>query len=150
MLEKYQIKRNFQKTPEPRGKAAKSKDNHFVIQKHRARTLHYDVRLEIEGVLKSWAVPKNLPLSLGEKHLAIETEDHPAQYLNFEGIIPEGNYGAGVVQIWDQGKLKLKSYELRKLVFCLQGKKLTGKYVLVKIEKQPKKGKNWLVFKTKA
>ncbi|MDD5627270.1 MAG: DNA polymerase ligase N-terminal domain-containing protein [Patescibacteria group bacterium] len=150
MLEKYQEKRNFQKTPEPRGKAAKSKDNRFVIQQHRARTLHYDVRLEVEGVLKSWAVPKNLPLSLGEKHLAIKTEDHPVQYLTFEGIIPEGNYGAGVVQIWDQGKFKLESREPRKLVFYLRGKKLTGKYVLVKIGKQPKKGKNWLVFKIKA
>ena len=150
MLEKYQKKRNFEKTPEPRGKAVKSKDNHFVIQKHRARTLHYDFRLEIGGVLKSWAVPKNLPSSLREKHLAIETEDHPVQYLNFEGIIPEGNYGAGVVQIWDQGKFQLESCEPRKLIFYLQGKKLTGRYVLVKIGKQLKKGKNWLVFKTKA
>lgn len=150
MLEKYQEKRNFQKTSEPRGKAVKSEGDRFVIQKHSARTLHYDVRLEIEGVLKSWAVPKNLPSSLGEKHLAIETEDHPAQYLTFEGIIPKGNYGAGVVQIWDQGKFQLKSREPRKLVFFLRGKKLTGKYVLVKIRKQPKKGKNWLVFKTKA
>ncbi len=150
MLEKYQEKRNFQKTSEPRGKAVKFQNNRFVIQKHSARALHYDVRLEIEGVLKSWAVPKNLPSSLGEKHLALETEDHPVQYLNFEGIIPEGNYGAGVVQIWDQGKFKIESREPRKLVFFLRGKKLTGKYVLVKIGKQPKKGKNWLVFKTKA
>jgi len=150
MLKEYQKKRNFQKTPEPEGKVIKSGENRFVIQKHKARTLHYDFRLEMGGVLKSWAVPKNLPHLSGEKHLAIETEDHPIQYFNFEGVIPPGNYGVGVVQIWEQGNFVLEDYESRKIIFSLQGKILTGRYILVKIKKQPKGGKNWLVFKSKA
>jgi bifunctional non-homologous end joining protein LigD len=121
----------------------------FVVQKHRARSLHFDLRLEIRGVLKSWAVPKGAPKKIGEKHLAIFTEDHPLEYAHFEGVIPEGNYGAGKVEIWDRGYFQnLKS---RSLFHCLkkgviefrtEGKRMKGSYALVHF-----RGKNWLWMK---
>ncbi len=105
-LKEYRAKRNFSRTPEPegKGKEGESKENLvYVIQKHRATHLHYDLRLEEEGVLKSWAIPKEPPLNPGVKRLAVETEDHPLGYEDFEGEIPEGEYGAGIVEIWDKG-----------------------------------------------
>ncbi|MEO6053231.1 MAG: DNA polymerase ligase N-terminal domain-containing protein, partial [Chthoniobacterales bacterium] len=103
-LKEYIRKRNFSKTAEPRGKKAISKGVHrFVIQKHAASHLHYDFRLEMGGTLKSWAVPKGIPFAKGEKRLAMEVEDHPVSYIDFEGTIPKGEYGGGTVMVWDKG-----------------------------------------------
>jgi len=117
----------------------------FVIQKHFARKLHYDLRLEIKGKLKSWAVPKQPDNEKGIKRLAIQTEDHDLGYLDFEGIIPEGYYGAGKVEIWDKGEYELEEMDEKKIVFNLKGKKLKGKFCLLKFEKTGKD--NWLFFK---
>ncbi len=117
----------------------------FVIQKHSATRLHYDLRLEMEGVLKSWAIPKKPPIESGVKRLAIQVEDHPIEYANFEGIIPEGHYGAGVVEIWDRGNYILMEKTESKLIFELNGKKLRGIYCLIRF----KDDKNWLFFKKK-
>jgi len=114
----------------------------FVIQKHKATHLHYDFRLEMEGVLRSWAVPKGLPERQGIKRLAVAVEDHPLDYIDFEGVIPEGQYGAGVVEIWDKGEYEIESAEERKLVFNIKGKRIKGRYALIHT-----KGKNWLIFK---
>src|SRR5438128_2808484 len=106
-LGEYKRKRDFKKTAEPVGAAKargqKTRANRFIIQKHDASRLHYDFRLEMEGVLKSWAVPKGLPWEQGQKHLAVEVEDHPIEYETFEGVIPEGNYGGGAVMVWERG-----------------------------------------------
>ncbi|HDI12474.1 MAG TPA: 3'-phosphoesterase [Candidatus Bathyarchaeota archaeon] len=122
-----------------------SKERIFVIQKHAARRLHYDLRLEMDGVLKSWAVPKEPPKTPGIKRLAVQVEDHPIEYANFEGIIPEGHYGAGKVEIWDKGSYILKEKTNNKIVFKLNGEKLKGTYVLLRF----KGDKNWLFFKKK-
>ena len=119
----------------------------FVVQKHRARNLHYDFRLETGGVLKSWAVPKGVPEEIGIKRLAVQVEDHPVDYINFSGIIPEGEYGAGTVEIWDKGRWEIVEGSLGagSLKFNLAGKKLKGQYVLVRFKDR----KNWLIYKTK-
>ena len=116
----------------------------FVIQKHEATHLHYDFRLEIDGALKSWAIPKIPPTEKGVKRLAVYTEDHPLEYANFEGIIPEGNYGAGKVEIWDKGTFILLEKEKDKIVIEIEGNKLKGKYCLIRLKGQEK---NWLFFK---
>jgi DNA ligase D-like protein (predicted 3'-phosphoesterase) len=118
----------------------------FVIQKHQARHLHYDFRLEMDGVLKSWAVPKGPPLEPGVKRLAVEVEDHPLDYANFEGVIPEGMYGAGKVEIWDKGTYQLKHRDKDKIEFSLYGGKMRGDYVLIRF----KGDKNWLFIRRKS
>lgn len=116
----------------------------FVVQKHAATHLHYDLRLEMDGVLKSWAVPKEPPTKPGVRRLAIQVEDHPLDYADFEGVIPEGHYGAGRVEIWDRGTYTLKERTDDKLVFELRGGKLKGTYCLIRFKRD--KG-NWLFFK---
>jgi DNA ligase D-like protein (predicted 3'-phosphoesterase) len=117
----------------------------YVIQKHNASHLHYDLRLEMEDVLKSWAVPKTPPINPGEKRLAVSVEDHPVDYATFEGVIPEGEYGAGSVEIWDNGTYKLLERTDRKIAIDINGKRLQGIYFLIRF-KEPK---NWLFFKKK-
>jgi bifunctional non-homologous end joining protein LigD len=145
-LEHYQKRRDFKKTKEPKGKtiAAHKKANIFVVQKHAASHLHYDFRLAIDGVLKSWAIPKGPSLNPKEKRLAVMTEDHPLEYATFEGVIPEGEYGAGTVEIWDHGTWEAISLEKNKLHFRLFGKKLHGEWVLLKFANSQK---NWLLIK---
>ncbi|MCK4808534.1 MAG: 3'-phosphoesterase [Candidatus Aenigmarchaeota archaeon] len=148
MLEKYKEKRDFTKTGEPEGRLEESdsKENIFVIQEHHARNLHYDLRLEIEGVLKSWAVPKEPPEKPGIKRLAIQTEDHPLNYADFEGTIPQGQYGAGKVKIWDKGRFIPEKITEKEILFRLEGRRMKGDYVLVKT----RFGKgSWLFFKKK-
>lgn len=148
MLEEYEKKRHFEKTAEPSAKGIKKSSDKpiFVVQKHDARNLHYDFRLEINGVLKSWAVPKEPPKEKGIKRLAVETEDHPLAYANFEGEIPEGEYGAGKVEIWDRGTFELHKNEEKEIAVTLHGEELKGDYVLVKT-KYGKEGRGWLLFK---
>lgn len=118
----------------------------FVIKEHHARKLHYDLRLEIDGVLKSWAVPKGPPRQSDLKRLAVQTDDHKLSYIDFEGEIEEGSYGAGEVKIWDDGTYEIESKKEDKIVFILHGKTLKGRYTLLKM----KWGHNqWLLFKTK-
>lgn len=117
----------------------------FVVQEHNAKHLHYDFRLELGGVLKSWAVPKGIPLEPGIKRLAVLTEDHPLDYADFEGTIPEGEYGAGVVKIWDRGTYLPKKITEKELVVRLRGEKLRGTYALIRL----RDGKNWLILKKK-
>ena len=116
----------------------------FVVHRHDASRLHWDLRLEREGVLKSWAVPKEPPVAPGVKRLAVEVEDHDLDHIGFEGEIPEGEYGAGTVEIWDDGTYDLLSEHGRRLKLTFQGRRLRGEYVLVPLE-----GKNWLFFRTK-
>jgi len=120
----------------------------FVIHKHFASHLHWDLRLEMDGVLKSWAVPKEPPMTKSVKRLAIQVEDHSLNYADFEGEIPEGNYGAGKVEIWDNGTYELIEKSNKEIKIVLHGKKLKGKYVLVKTNFGKQKGKSWLFFKT--
>ena len=148
-LKTYQKKRKFRETPEPKGKIKKSpsKKSIFMIHKHHARNLHYDLRLEMNSVLKSWAVPKEPPKTKGIKRLAIKVEDHPLEYAKFKGTIPEGQYGAGKVEIWDKGTYELKEKDSKKIEFKLAGKKLKGNYVLVKTKYGAKPAKSWLMIK---
>lgn len=149
-LSQYKAKRKFSKTPEPEGKLKSSgKKPIFVIHDHHASHHHWDLRLEMDGALASWAIPKS-PEELkekGTKRLAVQVEDHPLQYASFEGTIPEGNYGAGKVEIWDNGTYELKNSDSKKIEFTLHGKKLNGDYVLVKTSYGSKPEKSWLWFK---
>ncbi len=142
----YIKKRNFSKTPEPNWNIIENHDYIFVVQEHNASHLHWDFRLALDGVLRSWAIPKEPPTEEGLKRLAIQTEDHPLEYANFEGIIPEGEYGAGTVKIWDRGVFELLERTSTKYDIILHGEKLKGKYHLIKF---PKGGENaWLFFKS--
>ena len=143
-LEEYQAKRDFGKTPEPEGRQRGSGRSRFVVQKHQASHLHYDFRLEMEGVLKSWAVPKGMPVEPGVRRLAVQVEDHPVEYLDFAGKVPEGGYGAGTVEIWDRGEFSLDRTAPGQLEITLRGEKLSGGYVLIHTD-----GRNWLVIKRK-
>src|SRR5215471_3220965 len=161
-LSLYKKKRSFDETPEPKGKKKSSSQTlKFVVQKHDATSLHYDFRLEMEGVLKSWAVPKGPSMNPQDKRLAMMVEDHPYDYRNFEGTIPAGNYGAGTVMVWDEGvydamqhegdsvkeQEKILLQELKKgdVKFVLHGEKLKGAFALVKMKGR---GENaWLLIK---
>ena len=143
-LEKYQQKRDFKRTPEPTGERGALSGNRFVVQKHQARQLHYDFRLEMEGVLKSWAVPKGVPLESGIRRLAVQVEDHPVDYIDYCGNIPEGQYGAGTVEIWDKGEYILEKRTPDRIEFLLKGNRLHGSYVLVHTD-----GRNWLLIRRK-
>jgi len=147
VLEKYKAKRNFKKTPESKGevKNEKSENTIFVVHEHHASHLHWDLRLEMAGVLKSWAIPKEPPREPTIKRLAILVEDHPLDYAKFEGTIPEGSYGAGKVIIWDKGNYELVEKTEKGFVIKLKGNKLKGTYVLFKF----KPPNNWLFFKKK-
>ncbi len=120
----------------------------YVVQKHHARALHYDLRLEKDGVLKSWAVPKGIPEKAGIRHLAVQVGDHSLEYATFEGTIPEGQYGAGTVEIWDSGTFEELSWRERKIVVDISGKRIKGKYVLVRLRPKPgEEDKNWILFR---
>jgi DNA ligase D-like protein (predicted 3'-phosphoesterase) len=144
-LREYWKKRDFEKTTEPKGEIRMGEGSTYVIQKHAATHLHYDLRLEMDGVLKSWAIPKEPSTSPGVRRLAVQVDDHPVGYENFEGTIPEGEYGAGTVEIWDKGTYKLIDRKEDKLIVEINGNKLKGVYVLVRFKDQ----KNWLFFKKK-
>lgn len=116
----------------------------FVVQKHAARNLHYDFRLEMDGVFKSWAVPKGLPERLGERRLAIQVEDHTLAFGDFEGVIPEGEYGAGIVEVWDGGTYQLHELQDDRIVFTLCGERLNGTYNLVRFRHGG--DREWLIF----
>src|SRR5246127_5130301 len=167
-LEEYKRKRRFEDTPEPPPEVAKKKGNRFVVQKHEATRLHYDFRLEMEGVLKSWAVPKGPSLDPADKRLAMQVEDHPVSYFDFEGNIPDGNYGAGSVMVWDVGTWAPLSpvpvdgkyvpgteaeaaamIAKGDLKFRLNGKRLKGDFALIKMKgRRPgSKGNEWLMIK---
>jgi bifunctional non-homologous end joining protein LigD len=151
-LSPYRAKRDFSATSEPRGTIARSASNRFVVQKHDATRLHYDLRLELDGVFKSWAVTKTPSLDPAVKRLAIAVEDHPLDYGTFEGTIPEGHYGAGTVQLWDRGRWKPlgenPGRDLRngRLSFILSGKRMKGGWALIRL---PRRGKQqgWLLIK---
>lgn len=169
-LEEYKRKRRFEETPEPPPKVEKKSGNRFVVQMHEATRLHYDFRLEMDGVLKSWAVPKGPSLDPADKRLAMQVEDHPVSYFDFEGTIPEGNYGAGTVMVWEVGTWQPLSpvpvngkyvpgtvKEAREMLakgdlkFRLNGKRLKGDFALVHIKSRRggSKGNEWLLIKKK-
>src|SRR5687768_10457919 len=149
-LDAYRAKRSLERTPEPAGTIAPDGGGRlFVVHQHAARRLHFDLRLEMEGVLRSWAVPKGPSYDTAEKRLAVQVEDHPLEYGDFEGIIPAGNYGAGAVIVWDRGEWipqgdPLEGLAKGKLLFELRGYKLHGMWTLVKIKKSEK---DWLLIK---
>src|SRR6187397_908168 len=160
MLKDYKKKRSLDKTPEPAGGRPAGRHLRFVVQKHDASHLHYDFRLEMDGVLKSWAVPKGPSMNPSQKRLAVQVEDHPYDYRSFEGIIPEGNYGGGTVIVWDEGtyepmngeglekkeqeKLLLKQLYAGDLKLLMHGKKIKGTYALFRLKKEEK---SWLLVK---
>jgi bifunctional non-homologous end joining protein LigD len=152
-LEEFRKKRDFKRTAEPSGSVSKNRQRLFVIQKHAATRLHYDLRLEVDGVMKSWAVPKGPSLNPDDKRLAVHVEDHPLEYRKFEGVIPKGQYGGGEIIIWDQGTYELEgnldaNAQMARgdLKFILRGKKVRGSFVLVQI-KSSKEKKEWLLIK---
>ena len=144
-LKDYRRKRRFEATPEPAGKGASTSHRklpRFVVQQHHATSLHWDFRLERDGVLVSWAVPKGIPADPKTNHLAVHVEDHPLEYIDFAGEIPEGNYGAGKVTIWDQGVYEAEKWTDREVKVVLQGTRLSGRYVLFQT-----RGKNWMIHR---
>ena len=152
-LARYRGKRHFETTPEPSGKHAIAPGHRFVIQQHAARRMHYDFRLELDGVLLSWSVPKGPSLSPKDKRLAVRTEDHPLDYADFEGVIPKGQYGGGTVSVWDRGTWQPEgnardAIKRGRLTFTLDGKKLHGKWHLVRT-KPTGKQESWLLFKSR-
>ncbi len=157
-IRSYTHKRDFSRTAEPKGRASEKRANgdtgkkslhHFVLQKHDASRLHYDLRLELGGTLKSWAVPKGMPYKRAEKHLAVAVEDHPLAYADFEGVIPKGQYGGGTVMVWDKGTYDVpsghpaKDLAAGKLHFVLHGEKLKGEWTLIRRDAE-----NWLLIKS--
>jgi bifunctional non-homologous end joining protein LigD len=154
-LEIYRKKRRFAVTPEPRGRKAASGGHQYVMQKHAARRLHYDLRLELDGVMKSWAVTRGPSLDPNQKRLAVHVEDHPIEYNSFEGTIPEGEYGGGTVMVWDRGTWTPdgdphKAYAKGHLVFDLDGEKLDGRWHLVRMRgRDRERHENWLLIKAR-
>ena len=154
-LERYRKKRNFTETPEPVGRARSAQRRRiFVVQKHAASRLHYDFRLQINDVLVSWAVPKGPSMNPADKRLAVMTEDHPIEYADFEGVIPEGEYGAGTVMVWDKGIYEPgdglppeEQLSRGKLDVVLKGKKLRGGFTLIRPAKGSRQKANWLLIK---
>jgi len=151
-LDEYRRKRDFSRTPEPKGgrpagRKASDGKKLYVIQRHAASRLHWDLRLEENGVLKSWAVPKEPPAEPGVRRLAVEVEDHALEYADFEGTIPEGEYGAGTVEIWDRGTYVPRETTEGVRVVDLRGRKLRGLYALVRIKGRKPGEKPWLFFK---
>lgn len=144
-LEDYAKKRSFDQTDEPEPAAEETGLSRFVVQEHHASHLHWDFRLEMDGVLKSWAIPKGPPKESGIRRLAVMTEDHPIGYIDFQGTIPEGLYGAGTVSIWDSGTFDLLEREPKKLTFVLHGSRLHGGFALINT-----RGDQWIILKTKA
>src|SRR5438105_6062783 len=146
-LEQYRKKRDFARTPEPAGGVAeparkRTKLPRFVVQEHHATSLHWDFRLERDGVLVSWAVPKGIPPDPKRNNLAVHVEDHPLNYIDFAGEIPEGNYGAGGVSIWDQGTYEVVKWSDREVMVDLHGERVEGRYVLFQTN-----GKNWMIHR---
>ncbi len=142
-LSEYRSKRDFSKTAEPAGEQAESREEHrFVVQEHHARSLHWDLRLERDGVLVSWAIPKGIPPDPKRNHLAVHVEDHPLDYIDFAGEIPQGEYGAGAVKIWDSGTYETHKWNSDEVMVTFHGKRLRGKYVLFQT-----KGKNWMIHR---
>jgi len=153
VLEAYKKKRKFGVSPEPKASVSRQARDKFVVQEHHASHLHWDFRLELpaeigsnEIVLKSWAIPKLPPQKVGERKLSVAVEDHPVAYINFEGTIPEGEYGAGVVKIWDKGNFTLIKRTGKEVEVDLFGKKMKGRYALVNTAFGGKKN-NWLIIK---
>jgi bifunctional non-homologous end joining protein LigD len=144
-LDSYRAKRNFSATPEPSGERAESAEertSRFVVQEHHARSLHWDLRLERDGALASWAVPKGIPPDPRKNHLAVQTEDHPLEYLDFHGEIPAGQYGAGTMRIWDQGTYETHKWRDKEVMVTFYGERVRGKYVLFRTD-----GNNWMIHR---
>ena len=154
-LKEYNRKRDFTRTKEPAGKRTRKSGNSFIVQKHDATRLHYDFRLEVDGVLKSWAVTRGPSLDPADKRLAVRTEDHPLSYASFEGTIPKGEYGGGTVMLWDEGSWgpvpgkSAKDLAKGHLHFILHGKRMKGEWLLIRLKPRPGEGKreNWLLRK---
>lgn len=155
LLKEYNRKRDFARTKEPAGKRGRTRGNSFIVQKHDATRLHYDFRLELDGVLKSWAVTRGPSLDPADKRLAVRTEDHPLSYANFEGTIPKGEYGGGTVMLWDEGRWEpvpgKSAEDLAKghLHFILHGERMKGEWLLIRLKPRAGEGKreNWLLRK---
>src|SRR3954468_3913981 len=153
-LTEYSRKRDFARTSEPPPQVIDDTTGQFVVQKHDARRLHYDLRLELDGVLKSWAVTRGPSLVPGEKRLSVHTEDHPLKYIDFEGVIPAGQYGGGTMIVWDQGRWIPEGdphadYARGRLTFTLEGERLKGKWHLVRTRGKPgERNEQWLLLKS--
>ena len=141
-LDTYRAKRDFDKTAEPRGDAGAAGEGRFVIQEHNARRLHWDLRLEHEGVLVSWALPRGVPQHPDENRLAVHTEDHPLEYLDFHGEIPKGEYGAGTMKVWDTGTYEAEKFREGEVIATFHGERLKGRYALFAT-----RGKDWLIHR---
>ena len=146
-LGEYVGRRDFSKSPEPKGGEATPGGSLYVVQEHHASHLHWDLRLERDGVLKSWAVPKGPPEEPGDRRLAVQVEDHPLDYGGFEGTIPEGEYGAGTVKIWDRGTYETLKWTEDKIEVVINGGRLMGQYELIRFRRAGEK--EWLLFKKK-
>src|SRR3954470_223075 len=144
-LDSYRRKRDFSATAEPSGESARAHDertSRFVVQEHHARSLHWDLRLEHDGTLASWAVPKGIPMDPATNHLAVRTEDHPLEYLEFHGEIPKGQYGAGTMTIWDRGTFEVEKWRDREVMGVFHGERMRGRYVLFRT-----RGDDWMIHR---
>src|SRR5204862_6830888 len=148
-LDSYRHKRDFSATPEPSGEPAADaalRTSRFVVQEHHARSLHWDLRLERDGTLASWAVPKGIPPDPRKNHLAVRTEDHPLEYLEFHGAIPRGQYGAGTMTIWDHGTYEAEKWRDGEVIATFQGERMRGRYALIRTGAREGKD-NWLIHR---